>query len=234
MQYFKEDFTLVYEDQFLDPKDRKKLLCVHPHGIICIGWAILFNRPELRGVTFCFSTALYYSPFFRLLTKTLGHPRPVDKRTFLSLMEASETMAIIPGGFKEATISCPQANRVFLHERRGFVKYALQHGYSLTPCYIFHEHELYWNLQGMWRMRHFLNCLGFPAVVPIGRWFCFLLPRNHRLHIVVGRALELPQIDHPTHEEVAEHHSRYVQALVGLFDRHKANYGEAESVLEVW
>jgi len=48
------DFSLLYEETFVNADQSKKLLCVHPHGVVCIGWAILFNRPELRGVSFCF------------------------------------------------------------------------------------------------------------------------------------------------------------------------------------
>ena len=57
----------------------KVLLCVHPHGIFCLGWGILFGRKELERYTFCFASALYSSPFFRLLTRTVGSPAPADK-----------------------------------------------------------------------------------------------------------------------------------------------------------
>jgi hypothetical protein len=49
----------------------KVLLCVHPHGIFCMGWGTLFCRPELKGVQFCFSPALFKSPFFRRLCFTV-------------------------------------------------------------------------------------------------------------------------------------------------------------------
>ena len=44
----------------------KILLAVHPHGIFCMGWAILFGSSKLDAFDFCFSTALYNSPFFRV------------------------------------------------------------------------------------------------------------------------------------------------------------------------
>jgi len=141
---------------------------------------------------------------------------------------------MIPGGFSEATISSLNVDRVFLRERKGFVKYALKYGYSLTPCYIFHESGLYWNLQGIWGPRLWLNRFGIPGVVPFGRWSCFFLPRNEHLNIVVGRALNLPRIEKPTREQVAEYHEKYVLTLIDLFNRHKASYGKAQSTLEIW
>ena len=34
--------------------------------------------------------------------------------------------------------------------------------------------------------------------------------------------------------KVAEHHAKYVQSLVDLFDRHKAKYNQPNEELEVW
>ena len=79
--YFRRS-SLLYEERLLDaaaPASTRKLLCVHPHGIFCMGWGILFGRPELDGIKFCISAALYRSPYFQLLTRTVGMPAPADK-----------------------------------------------------------------------------------------------------------------------------------------------------------
>merc|ERR1719265_2109549 len=50
------------------------------------------------------------------------------------LMKSGESpLALVPGGFQEATLSCCGHERVFLKTRKGFVKYALRHGYALLP-----------------------------------------------------------------------------------------------------
>ena len=113
-------------------------------------------------------------------------------------------------------------------------RYALQHGYALTPTYCFGENQTYSNLQGGWGFRFWINGLGLPAIVPWGKWWCPLIPRAGRLHIVVGKPLQLPCIEKPSEEEVAKWHGQYMEALVGVFDRHKASYGEPDAKLEVW
>jgi hypothetical protein len=45
--------------------------------------------------------------------------------------------------------------------------------------------------KGFWRVRFWLNGLGFPAIVPFGRWSFPLLPRPDQLHIVVGAPLQV-------------------------------------------
>jgi hypothetical protein len=236
VKYFQEA-SLLFEESVLTTSDAetRKLMCVHPHGIFCMGWGILFGRPELEGVNFCFSTALYRSPFFRFFTKLLGSPAPADKASFQRLMRRGEPMAVIPGGFEEATITHSGKHRVYIKKRRGFVKYALQFGYALVPCYCFGENETYWNAQGCWGLRFWLNAQGMVGILPFGRWWFPLLARNRRMHIVVGKALPLPVVPAPTKEQVAEHHARYVAALTELFERHKGSYGYAPDVqLEVW
>jgi len=217
----------------VDSKNTAKILCVHPHGVFAMGWGILFSRPELESVGFCFSQALYNSPFFRLMTKTIGRPAPADKVSFLRMLSERRTLAIIPGGFEEATIHCAGEHRVYCR-RQGLVKYALEHGYSLVPCYCFGENKTYSNVQGAWSVRLWLNSFGIPGVLACGKWWCPLLPRNEDMHIVVGKGLVLPRIENPSPETVEKHHAMYVQALVDLFDRHKADYGEARSKLVVW
>ena len=108
----------------------KKILCVHPHGIIGMGWGLLFNRPELTGVTFCFSTTLFkFGSISRLLTSLLGRPNSCDKNTVQALMRKERAIALIPGGFSEATLTNPGSSRVFLRTRSGFVYYALKYGH---------------------------------------------------------------------------------------------------------
>jgi hypothetical protein len=58
-------FVLVYER--MPKKDAPTILCVHPHGIMALGWATLFLRPELDHVYFCFSEFLFRTPLFRYL-----------------------------------------------------------------------------------------------------------------------------------------------------------------------
>ena len=235
--------SLTYEEPFVcsngvneggsEDGVNKKVLCVHPHGIFCQGWGILFTRPELTSLTFCFASSLYASPFFGALSKIIGRPAPADKATFQGLMQQGRSIALIPGGFQEATIHSSTAHRVTCG--KGFIKYAIQHGYSLVPAYSFGENKTYNNFQGFWSPRLWLNKFGIPSVLPFGAWYMPVLPKNGGgLHIVVGKALQLPQTDLPTTSQVDEYYKKYVAALTQLFERHKAAYGEPKAVLEVW
>merc|ERR1711879_209657 len=101
-------------------------------------------------------------------------------------MGGESPMMLVPGGFQEATITCPGHERVFLANRQGFVKYALRHGYDLVPVYTVGEADLFGNPQGAWRLRFALNALGIPAVLPLGCYWMPLAPRRVPLRVVIG------------------------------------------------
>ena len=217
-------------------EEEPTVLCVHPHGIFCLGWGQLFLEPVLSHVHFCFSSVLVLSPFFRLFTRLIGKPEAVDKDTVLRLMKERKSLALIPGGFEDATLHSPSADRAFLSKRKGFVKYALQNGYSLTPVFSFGEKDTFDNAQGNYEARFKLNAMGIPAIAPSGLAAFPLLPRRVDVHIVVGEPLKLPACEDVTRELVDEWHGKYVEHLKAFYDRHAkwAYEGREIKALEVW
>lgn len=92
-----------------------------------------------------------------------------------SRMRRGENIALIPGGFQEATMFEYNRHTVYIKRRKvralafastpqpagrmrvplcadpaplaqGFIKYALQHGYRVYPCYTFGEERTYYSI----------------------------------------------------------------------------------------
>ena len=73
-------------------------------------------------------------------------------------MSRGRNLAIIPGGFEDATIHCYGRDRTFLKNRKGLVKYALQHtGATSLPVYSFGESETYYTFTALLKQRLLLN-----------------------------------------------------------------------------
>lgn len=226
-------------------EQRPMLYAVHPHGAFSMGWSLLYCSKTMNdgGVRFCFSPVLYASPLFRLWGRLVGTPGSASKASMIGYMKDKDRpnhLALPPGGFEEATLTCEEKNRVYIKKRMGFVKLALQHGYNVVPVYSFGENQTFWNLQGMWKFRHWLNGLGLPAILVYGSWFAPLLPKRHPrgLKVVVGEPLVLPTIPNPTREDVKAWHDKYMASLVKLFEEHKEEYYGPEiaktTKLELW
>ena len=224
------------------------LYAVHPHGAFCLGWSALFCSKIMNDakVQFCFSPVLFTSPLFRLWSRLTGTPGSADKSSMINYMMKKKDgkqrnhLALPPGGFEEATLTCRNKDRVYIKKRTGFVKLALQHGYNIVPVYTFGENQTYDNIQGMWNFRLWLNKLGIPAIVVFGSWFFPILPKrdNCGLRIVVGEPVVLPTISNPSREEVKHWHDKYITALTRIFEEHKEEYYGPEMAktqkLEVW
>ena len=65
----------------------------------------------------------------------------------------------------QATLYARGTHRVYIRRRKGFVKYALQHGYALTPIYTFGESETYHTFTGLLPLRLWINRFQIPAVL---------------------------------------------------------------------
>lgn len=220
-----------------DPsRDRPTIVCINPHGIFSLSWAHCYLTEELHHVQWCFSTLLGLSPYFRILTRLGGNPSNVRKATIIDHMTHQRSIAVIPGGWHEGTLHHPKHDRIYIRKRQGFIKYALQFGYTVTPTYGFGEKETYYNVPGGYRCRFWLNSRGILTVLAWGLWWCPFLPRRVKLHTVVGTPIELPHIPNPSRENVNYWHNVYMSHMVELYDRYKTVfYGEEKNLhLELW
>ena len=155
-----------------------------------------------------------------------------DARNMKRLMNEGENIALLPGGFNEAALFARDKHRVFIKSRKGFIKYALQYGYSLRVCYAFGEEKTYKTINVFEKFRMWMANNSMPPVVFFSK-FGVLPYDNCDIMVVCDEPLQLPKIENPSREQVDLWHGKYVAALVGLFDEYKGRYAKADSVLEV-
>lgn len=215
--------------------ERKQLLCIHPHGIYTItAFVLTQNRPDVR---LCSSGYLYHcAPCVRLFASLIGIKMgSVAPGDLAKAMKAGDSpLALVPGGFEEATITCSGHERVFLKTRKGFVKYALRHGYDLVPVYGVGETDLVSNAQGGWWFRFMLNKVNIPAVLPWGYPLMPLFPRRGvPMTVAVGSPVEMPHIPKPTAADVKKHHDRYMRAVEELYEKARVGTPSEKRPLEV-
>ena len=48
-------------------------------------------------------------------------------------MQEGKKIALLPGGYEEATITVEDELRVYINNRKGFIKYALENNYAIYP-----------------------------------------------------------------------------------------------------
>lgn len=133
----------------------------------------------------------------------------------------------------EATLYQRNRHRVYLKNRKGFIKYALQYGYTVYPVYVFGEERTYWQLaMPSWAL--WLNKYKIPTTLFIGKYL--MLPDNDiDINVVVGKPLVFPEVKNPSGKEVDAYHAQFMTALSDVFERNKLKYGVTkETHLEIF
>lgn len=225
-------------ERFQMVPDDKEMMAFHPHGFTSLGWSIngVYNHALLPGKFRWLATStIFVIPFLRNVMAYIG-AEPVSKSNMKKLMSESRNICLIPGGYEEATIYSTARHRVYLKNRAGFIKLALQYGYKVRPVYTFGEEQAFWAFPYLVQWRLLLNRVKLPGCICYGIWWCFYLPfPNIKLVTVFGKPIQLPRIEHPSRDDVAKYHAIYIQALQDLFDRNKHIYTDDPSaVLEIF
>lgn len=121
-----------------------------------------------------------------------------NRQSFIQSMKDQESMILVPGGLHEATLAEYGKEQLFIKNRKGdrktrmqyseavrreadvllvcfsgFVRYSLQHGYSITPVYGFGEciHYHQWKAESCRKIKLWLNNYGICTVFPYGHLF---------------------------------------------------------------
>ena len=67
----------------------------------------------------------------------------VDAKSIKNLMGRGQNIGLLPGGFEEATITVNDELRVYIKDRKGFIRYALEYNYGIYPVLAVNEHKYF-------------------------------------------------------------------------------------------
>ncbi len=229
IKYFKS-FTLIVEEELAE---KGAIFPAAPHGIMCMELALhtLHGLPLMQKFHTCGSRLMLYMPLTGIFGRLIG-VEGVNNCNFKDFLSKGENIVFVPGGWECATLSDPARDRVFLSNRKGFIKYALVAGAKVYPVYNFGENKLFSTLKN-WKfldtLGFMLNKIWFPGVIFWGRFLAFPYA-DVDCCSVIGKGIVLPRIPNPTSLEVDKYHKLYVEGLVELFDKYKKQYGAADKL----
>lgn len=224
--YF-DSFKLVAEE---DLKEKKCLFPFHPHGVLSlIPPTVCSVNNTFFKCRFLVSRVLLNFPFSGIFAKLLGG-EAVHKKNFVKIMQEGDNIIFMPGGFEEATITDFDKNKLYIKNRIGFIKYALEYGYSIQPCYIFNEHKLFYNFTKFEKLRLFMNSMKIPAA-----FFCSklgVMPHyDVDITVVVGKSIDIPKTENPSDEIILKYHKIYMESLTGLYHKYTDKFGDGGELI---
>jgi len=174
------------------------------------------------------SRSLLNMPLSGIFSRWMG-VEGVNNEKFKEFLKKGKNIIFIPGGFEEATLTKYASERIYIKERKGFIKYGLQFGYKVHPCYGFGESKVFYTFNYFEKFRLWLNKIKMPGVI---FWGKFLLLPNYDIDIcsVIGKGIQLPLIKDPTNEEVEYYHKLYIESITALYNRYKKQFNAAEEL----
>ncbi len=224
--------------------DKSYLVGYHPHGVLSFGAFSCFScghlnpgglfpglRPRVLTLKLCFAM-----PGFRehLLASGVAC---ASKKGIQSVLKQKGTMAIlVPGGAKEALyVGDGEKVKLFLNNRKGFIKIALEQGCDLVPTFGFGENNIFRqvpNPEGSlirifqeWMRKHITFTVPFFFGRGVLQYTYGILPFRNPINVVIGSPIHVEKVENPSKEVIQEYHAKYVSALKRLYDTYNPKYG---------
>jgi hypothetical protein len=135
-------------------------------------------------------------------------------------VQRGDSVGLIVGGIEEILEGTFNDKDVlYLKNRKGFVKVAMDQNAGLVPVYAFGENQLFRHeppfVLRFWRWVNYKLKIKIGAPGPIRGWMGSPIPYRSELLIAVGEPLfAVPG------ESVDALHARYVKAVQALFEQH--------------
>jgi 1-acyl-sn-glycerol-3-phosphate acyltransferase len=151
-------------------------------------------------------------------------------------LDKGYSLVVLPGGEAEQIRTVYQKERVYLKNRKGFLKLAMRKGVPVVPVYVFGASDYYQTSNALlgprlWLVKNMGVCIPFA----VGLWGSVFCPRPVRTTIVVGEPLTFAfqNPKNPSIEELDDAHKLFCTSLVDLFDQHKGPLGYRDRTLEL-
>lgn len=223
----------------------KTMLCLHPHGILCIGVHNLMSIwPHVYMLV---SSILMEFPIWGAIIQSTIYQRmrSVNKRSIRDLMSRGKTIALVPDGFEGVALYEYGKECVDVKNKYGFIYYALLYGYAVRPVYTFGEVYTYRSLNILSGLKRWISKFKIPLILVAGRYGVLPLP-SAKIYTVVGDAIDCAAFrktdvtnfglteDGTVHRDtVIRCHAYYIESLKTLFETHKKAAGYPDAELEI-
>lgn len=226
--------SIEYEER-LD-KAKQYMIGSHPHGVMsyhhmmymCDG--AKFHEEGIPGSRRrdVGAPVIFKIPIYREMCLWLGAVSS-QKQNCRRVLREGLTLISIVGGMDEQ-IRCHRGEHIiYVNKRKGFIKLAIEAGVPIVPAYCFGENNQHHTSKALFGLRRaILKYLQFAV--------CLFVPLRFSpepLSIVMGKPIPVPPVagdGKPTQAQIDDTHAKYVTALQGIFERHKAKHGVGTDV----
>eukprot|EP01084_Bolivina_argentea_P116986 207791_1 len=220
---------------------RSYIVALHPHGLGAEFRVLLDGMlSEALGEDLSFRSLvanfLFKLPIMRelcLWTGCIDASAKVAERA----LSFGHSLLIIPGGEHEQIMTEKGKEKLYLRNRKGFIKLALKHGIPIIPTYVFGITDVYQIWKGFLPLRKMIvQRLRVCLLFYWGLWNLPFVPSKVPVRVVFGAPIRFPPLQkegYVSQEELDAAHSTYITALTELFETNKTSIGYGNRQLQI-
>ena len=203
---------------------KKFLIAMQPHGVISfVSLCSWINAPpEMRSVNTAVASAVLKTPILKHIMGIFGlcdASQSSIKKIFKSGEGMRGCVVLYIGGLAELFLTSREEERLYLKNRKGFIKIALREGVDVVPVYLFGNTSVLSLLK-----TNFLTSLSRKTQISLtcfwGKWN-LPIPRDEKLVFARGKPMGLPHIAQPTDEDVNKWHAKYCEEVTRLYNENR-------------
>ena len=216
-----------WETIFMEKLDEneKYMIVGYPHGMLPVPW-LFFLCDLAKHNIFPRSLAadiIMRIPGCREITLLMGGVNASWKSIRIA-SEQKKSLFVLPGSISEMKYNDKKENSVYVIKRKGFIKAALQYGYTLVPVVGVGVTDLYSAL--LIPSEWFKKVFGIYPFLPFGKYeVCY--PRTAPVHNIIGKPIKVEMNASYTEEDVAELSDKYYGGLQEALDHYNAKHSES-------
>ena len=192
-------------------KNKKYMFVCSPHGMFPISWLFFIFQLANIGIypLALMADVIFRLPYTREVSCLLGGVNASWKSVKIAAQN-KRSLILIPGSTREMKYSRKFKDTIILVRRTGFIKAALEYGYSLVPVLGVGVDELYrpYVFEWEWYKRMFGHYLFFA----LGKYE-ILYPKRTEIHNIIGRPIDVIQNENPSERDVQMLSDEFYQGL---------------------
>jgi hypothetical protein len=204
-------------------KGKNYIFACQPHGVfsLCGICSSINATEEFRKIQTAVASSLLSFP---ILKNVMGIFRLVDAsgkslKKIIQKPGIDGSVVIYIGGIAELFKCSRDEERLYLSQRKGFIKLALREGVDIIPVYLFGNTSVL-SLLRHGPLAEISRKLGVSFTMIWGKYF-LPIPRDDKLLYVAGSPIEIPRIAEPTQEDIDKYHTIYCDEVARIFDTYK-------------
>lgn len=227
LDYFDyEEIHEISNEELINLVDsgRKFILAFQPHGVVsfCSLCSWIKAPIELRCIQTAVASVVLKVPILKNVMGIYGMTDASSRNVhhiFQTKKGINGCLVLYVGGIAELFKTCNNEERLYLKNRKGFIKIALRQGVDVIPVYLF-GNTCVLSVLKTGILARLSRKMQVSLTYFWGKWY-LPIPRDDKLLYVRGKPLGLPHIAEPTDKDVEHWHAKYVEEVCRLFNENK-------------